>query len=136
MSDDYEEPDWDWRAHGRCNPESGALLPGGDPIDPAIFYPTRRVEIEGLDGTPVWIDETWEVDEDGNDTPPVALARQVCSFCPVRQECSDFAIGTREKEGIWAGLTYNERKGIMRRARKAGEPIPRFKIPPLKTANP
>jgi WhiB family redox-sensing transcriptional regulator len=133
MSEEYEEPGWDWRLEGRCNPESGATLPGGLPIDPFIFYPERKVIVEDADGTLVEDTEVWEVDEDGNDTPPVVLARQVCSFCPVRNECLDFALGTRETEGIWAGLTYNERKGIMRRARKTGEQIPRYKIPPLRT---
>ena len=35
-------------------------------------------------------------------------AKQICSTCPVIQECRDFAINTRQDFGIWGGLDENE----------------------------
>ena len=37
-------------------------------------------------------------------------ARQVCSACPVRQPCLDYAITNRITHGVWGGLTERERR--------------------------
>ncbi|MGH9188858.1 MAG: WhiB family transcriptional regulator [Acidimicrobiales bacterium] len=42
-------------------------------------------------------------------------ARAVCATCPVRTECLDFALATRQDDGIWGGLTENERRRVRRR---------------------
>jgi WhiB family redox-sensing transcriptional regulator len=39
-----------------------------------------------------------------------AVAKAVCSACPVREECLDFAIRNCENYGIWGGTTATERK--------------------------
>ena len=39
-------------------------------------------------------------------------ARQVCSACPVRQPCLDYAITNRITYGIWGGLTERERRAL------------------------
>jgi WhiB family redox-sensing transcriptional regulator len=39
----------------------------------------------------------------------------VCSKCEVRLECLDFAITTRQQEGIWGGLNPKERQRLRRR---------------------
>jgi len=39
-------------------------------------------------------------------------ARQVCSACPVRQLCLDYAITNRITHGIWGGLTERERRAL------------------------
>lgn len=36
-------------------------------------------------------------------------AKQICNRCPVRQACFNAALDTESKEGIWAGLTEDER---------------------------
>jgi Transcription factor WhiB len=36
-------------------------------------------------------------------------AKTLCALCPVQQECADWAIDTAEPEGIWGGLTPDER---------------------------
>jgi WhiB family redox-sensing transcriptional regulator len=41
----------------------------------------------------------------------------VCRRCPVRVKCLEYAIGTKEPEGIWGGLTPRERKAYTRRKR-------------------
>ena len=42
-------------------------------------------------------------------------AKQVCRGCEVRTECLAFALESRQKYGIWGGLTGEERKAYMRR---------------------
>jgi hypothetical protein len=39
-------------------------------------------------------------------------ARRVCSACPVRQQCLDYAITNRIAYGIWGGLTERERRAL------------------------
>ena len=46
----------------------------------------------------------------------VAEARAVCAVCPVREDCLEFAITTRQDDGIWGGLTEEERRRMRRRA--------------------
>jgi WhiB family redox-sensing transcriptional regulator len=45
-------------------------------------------------------------------------AKQLCLTCPVRSECLDFAIDTRQVYGIWGGLNTNERRLIRNRRRQ------------------
>lgn len=45
-------------------------------------------------------------------------AQEICSACPVRQRCAEFALATRETYGIWGGLTEADRSG--RRDRRRG----------------
>ena len=42
-------------------------------------------------------------------------AKQVCRGGEVRTECLAFALESRQKYGIWGGLTGEERKAYMRR---------------------
>ena len=39
----------------------------------------------------------------------VAQAQRICADCPVRQQCLEFAMRTREPAGIWGGTTPEER---------------------------
>lgn len=57
--------------------------------DPEIFFPVTRM------------------DEDR------ALA--LCAICPVRDECLDYALESRERFGIWGGTTDKERRKLIRR---------------------
>jgi len=67
--------------------------------------------------------EDWEVwDEEAIEE----VKETFCNVCPVKDECLDFAIGTREIEGIWGGLTHSERKSYIRRLRKDGVPLPKY----------
>jgi WhiB family redox-sensing transcriptional regulator len=40
----------------------------------------------------------------------VIAAKAVCSACPVRLACRDYAIGYPEAYGIWGGTTPRERQ--------------------------
>jgi len=63
-------------------------------VDPEVFYP---------------------VSEDDEDA---AEAKSICALCPVREACLEFALTTREKNGVWGGLTERERRRVLRRRRK------------------
>lgn len=42
-------------------------------------------------------------------------AKAICARCPVREPCLDRAIEIDDREGVWGGLTYRERRKVMRR---------------------
>jgi WhiB family redox-sensing transcriptional regulator len=62
-------------------------------LDPMVFYPTSD-------------------DEE-------AEAKAVCEGCTVRVECLEYAIGRREKDGVWGGATERDRRRIIRQRRRA-----------------
>ena len=45
-------------------------------------------------------------------------AKQICSTCPVRKPCPEYALQIREPHGIWGGRNEVERKALL--ARRAG----------------
>ena len=45
-------------------------------------------------------------------------AKAVCASCPVKDVCLEFALDTREAEGIWGGTTARERRRLLRQRRK------------------
>jgi WhiB family redox-sensing transcriptional regulator len=47
-------------------------------------------------------------------SPQVSLALRICDDCPVKRECLDFAMRTREQAGIWGGTTPEERIRVLR----------------------
>lgn len=44
-----------------------------------------------------------------------APAKAVCATCPVRQLCLDWALETRQHDGVWGGLDETERRRERRR---------------------
>ncbi|MEA3076271.1 MAG: WhiB family transcriptional regulator, redox-sensing transcriptional regulator [Actinomycetota bacterium] len=62
-------------------------------VEPDIFYPASDEEAE--------------------------VAKAVCGVCPVRQPCLEFALATRERDGVWGGATEKERRRILRQRRKS-----------------
>jgi WhiB family transcriptional regulator, redox-sensing transcriptional regulator len=62
-------------------------------VDPDIFYPVS--------------------DEEAED------ARAICRSCPVQEPCLEWALASREKEGVWGGATERERRRIIRRRRRS-----------------
>ena len=58
--------------------------------------------------------------EGGPETiPMIASAKAVCAECPVKQSCLEFAIRTRQLDGVWGGHTPEERRSIRRRRQAA-----------------
>lgn len=44
------------------------------------------------------------------------VAREVCSRCPVREQCGEFAIEAGEVYGVWGGMTERDlRRAVARR---------------------
>ncbi|MEX2549458.1 MAG: WhiB family transcriptional regulator [Nitriliruptoraceae bacterium] len=72
---------------------------------------------------------TWQNDAACRDADPElffsaneddrAVALDMCAGCPVRTECLDHALETREAYGIWGGTDEQERKRLLRRRRRA-----------------
>lgn len=62
-------------------------------VDPEVFYPLSDEE--------------------------AGAAKIVCGRCPVRQPCLEFALGSREREGVWGGATERERRRILRQRRRS-----------------
>ena len=44
-----------------------------------------------------------------------AKAKAICSACPVKLDCLEFAMVIREPYGIWGGLTETERRQTLAR---------------------
>jgi WhiB family redox-sensing transcriptional regulator len=62
-------------------------------VEPDIFYPATDEEAE--------------------------VAKAVCDACPVRQPCLEYALSSRERDGVWGGATEKERRRILRQRRKS-----------------
>jgi WhiB family transcriptional regulator, redox-sensing transcriptional regulator len=48
-----------------------------------------------------------------------AKAKEICMRCPVRAECLDWALDTREPFGVWGGYSESERRQILLGKRQA-----------------
>ena len=46
-------------------------------------------------------------------------AQAICAECPVAHDCLEYAITTRQPDGVWGGLTPSERHRLVRRRQKA-----------------
>jgi WhiB family redox-sensing transcriptional regulator len=66
-------------------------------LDPDIFYPDK------------------EADEN---SPDLQAAKAVCYQCNVLNECLGYALDTRQKDGVWGGLTERERRVLIRRRQR------------------
>jgi WhiB family transcriptional regulator, redox-sensing transcriptional regulator len=49
----------------------------------------------------------------------VAKAKAICTGCPVRQECLEYALATRQIHGVWGGTSEEERH-LLRRSQGPG----------------
>ena len=45
-------------------------------------------------------------------------AKAICATCPVAEACLEYAISTRQGDGVWGGLTAVERHRLLRRRQK------------------
>lgn len=53
------------------------------------------------------------------DDEDAEAAKSICERCEVREPCLEYALGSREREGVWGGCTEAERRRIVRRRRRA-----------------
>ena len=71
-------------------------------------------------GAPVLDERPWAVFAACKESPSVSFFPQtkdeeraaiaICTICPVREDCLDHALTTRERFGVWGGLTEKERR--------------------------
>jgi len=45
-------------------------------------------------------------------------AKEICATCPVADACLEYAIATRQPDGVWGGMTAVERQRLVRRRQK------------------
>ncbi|MGH8897051.1 MAG: WhiB family transcriptional regulator [Egibacteraceae bacterium] len=48
----------------------------------------------------------------------IAYAKAVCAVCPVREDCLEYALGTGQLDGVWGGLSEDERRAERRRRQR------------------
>jgi WhiB family redox-sensing transcriptional regulator len=53
------------------------------------------------------------------DEAGAGAAKAICASCPVRDLCLEWAMSTHQDDGVWGGLTDNERRRLRRRRRTA-----------------
>jgi WhiB family redox-sensing transcriptional regulator len=81
-----------------------------------------------------WVPENWRAvgscrDSDPNLFYPLGrgraaieqteVAKSVCRACPSREPCLAFALGTRQDLGVWGGTSPEDRRALIRLARRA-----------------
>jgi len=82
---------------------------------PRLPFPSSRTD---------WFDDAACRDVDTDVFFPVSeaesgAAKAVCATCPVREQCLEFALEARPGDGVWGGLTAQERHRLIRRRQKA-----------------
>ena len=60
-------------------------------LDPAVFFPSDGMGVQA--------------------------AQRICSDCPVRLECLEYALADRVDHGVWGGASERERRRMLRRRR-------------------
>lgn len=48
----------------------------------------------------------------------VAKAKSICNSCWLKDKCLDYAVASKEGEGVWGGTTPRERRLMLRRKKK------------------
>jgi WhiB family redox-sensing transcriptional regulator len=49
----------------------------------------------------------------------VIRARRICSTCPVKEQCLEYALVNRIEHGVWGGCSERERRRILKKRRLA-----------------
>ncbi len=80
-----------WQQHGLCRAEDGS-----------VFFPPSHFE--------------HKPEREARE----AKAKLICTACPVRVECLDWALTTREPHGVWGGYSESERKAVLEGRRSVG----------------
>jgi len=60
-------------------------------MDPGVFFPSDGIGVQA--------------------------AQKVCSECPVKAPCLEYALANRVDHGVWGGTSERERRRILRRRR-------------------
>lgn len=57
--------------------------------DPDLFFPTEQRD------------------------PKIGEAKRVCASCPVKAECLEYSLASKEESGVWGGLDEWERHALL-----------------------
>lgn len=49
----------------------------------------------------------------------VAQAKAICARCPIQRDCLRYALDAGSIQGVWGGMTEEERRRLARRERRA-----------------
>jgi len=79
-----------------------AARKAGQPVPP-IARPYNGIGTRDVGAPPRWYSEQ---------KPVIAEVQAICTQCPVRQVCADYAIRNREPYGVWGGLTPKQRRTV------------------------
>jgi len=60
-------------------------------MDPAVFFPSDGIGVQS--------------------------AQRICSECPMKGPCLEYALDNRVDHGVWGGTSERERRRILRRRR-------------------
>lgn len=69
-------------------------------------------------------------------TSAVRTAKQVCFGCPVIMECAQYALRTRQADGVWGGLSESQRVTIIKNYRAELDNLDRVRQLVLRTLQP
>ncbi|MEU9079272.1 WhiB family transcriptional regulator [Kitasatospora sp. NPDC004745] len=78
-----QEHHWNWQLDGACRAADSSIF----------FHPANERGVAA--------------------TARERAAKAVCARCPVRAECRRHALATRERYGVWGGLTEDERRALL-----------------------
>jgi len=85
----------------------------------ALLWPPRRRDDYDSWYPPHWTeqalcaqvgDDLWYPEKGGS----VRLPKRICSECPVRELCLEYALDTDQAHGVWGGMTVTERRRLQR----------------------
>ena len=87
--------------------------------EPVISVPTTAAEADSaswqsraacLDCDP---DLFFPIAPSGPALQQIEQAKAVCAPCPVRRECLQYALATRQVHGVWGGTSEEERRAVL-----------------------
>lgn len=96
--------------------------------------PYRNVDLlDFLEPAAAWRDQAACIGDDterffpagstgGEAAGHIAEAKEVCASCKARQQCLDYALDKGQHDGIWGGLTEDERRTLRRKRHRRATP--------------
>ncbi|MGH8885182.1 MAG: WhiB family transcriptional regulator [Egibacteraceae bacterium] len=64
-------------------------------------------------------DEFFPVGSTGPALARIATAKAVCAACPVAEKCLEYALSTGQTDGVWGGMSEDERRTERRRRQRS-----------------
>jgi WhiB family transcriptional regulator, redox-sensing transcriptional regulator len=108
-----------WALQPAATGPAGLLPPGGPPLTDSSRTTSAARPAGQAGWEPGWElsaacrlsdpDLFFPISHAGASLTQVRAAKAICAACPVRPQCLAFAQRTRQRHGIWGGLTEQER---------------------------